>query len=158
MSLPGSNDQQKLDALGAKSYKEQAVWFLNAFWNSFAQQEAEKVWEYAHRLASLDERGIAGNAVDEFKAHRFLELNNETQTVIQMREHFRSVGIEKVKLVPFAQFLVFRYKVDWHRLVNAAQGDNQEEVDQAQRMLETVREIPLHPSITTNGGGGQLIN
>lgn len=36
-------------------------------------------------------------------------------------------------------FLIFRYKVDWHELVNAAQGDNQEEVARAQRMLEAAQ-------------------
>merc|ERR1712137_1394935 len=56
----------------------------------------------------------------------------------EMREGLRSVGIEKVKYVPLTNFLIFKYKVDWHKLVNAAQGDNQEEVAQAQRMLEEV--------------------
>jgi hypothetical protein len=30
--LPGSNDKERLDHLVAKTHKEQAVWFLNAFW------------------------------------------------------------------------------------------------------------------------------
>ena len=30
--LPGANDNEKLNALCEKTYKEQAVWFLNAFW------------------------------------------------------------------------------------------------------------------------------
>jgi len=32
MTLPGSNDLEKLHALCDKTYKEQAIWFLNAFW------------------------------------------------------------------------------------------------------------------------------
>ena len=30
--LPGANDLERLHALCGKTYKEQAVWFLNAFW------------------------------------------------------------------------------------------------------------------------------
>jgi len=41
--LQGATDELKLVELGDKTYKEQAVWFLNAFWLSFAQNEAEKV-------------------------------------------------------------------------------------------------------------------
>jgi hypothetical protein len=31
MSLQGSNDKEKLESLCQKTYKEQAVWFLNAY-------------------------------------------------------------------------------------------------------------------------------
>jgi hypothetical protein len=31
-SLPGVSDREKLDALCQQTHKEQAVWFLNAFW------------------------------------------------------------------------------------------------------------------------------
>lgn len=138
MSVEGT-DQQKLTAIGEKTYKDQAVWFLNAFWEQFGQTEAERVWSYAHRMAEIDtQRRAQGNALDEFQAHQFLEQCKETLTVLQMREHIRSVGIEKVKLVPFIHYLIFRYKVDWHYLVNAPQG-NPEEVAKAQRMLEEVQ-------------------
>jgi hypothetical protein len=30
--LPGANDNEKLTALCKLTYKEQGVWFLNAFW------------------------------------------------------------------------------------------------------------------------------
>lgn len=30
--LAGANDLEKLHSLCAKTYKEQAVWFLNSFW------------------------------------------------------------------------------------------------------------------------------
>jgi len=71
-------------------------------------------------------------------AHRFLELIKSTLTVREMREGLRAVGITKVKHVPLVNFLIFKYKVDWHKLVNASQGDNQEEVEQAQKMLDDV--------------------
>jgi len=61
-------------------------------------------------MAELDTaKKAAGNAVDEFMAHHFLEKNNETLTVQQMREQLRQVGIDKVKLVPLIHYLIFRY-------------------------------------------------
>jgi len=134
--MPSSDDKAKLEALSEKPYKDQAVWFLNAFWNSFGQKEAEKLWGYANLMIQLDTAKKAeGNALDEFMAHHFLEKNNETLTVHQMREQLRQVGIEKVKLVPFIHYLIFRFKVDWHELVNAPQG-SQEEIAKAQALVK----------------------
>jgi len=139
MSLPGRDDKEKLEALGNRTYKEQAIWYLNGFWKKGADAHAEQVWKYVHDAAKLDEKGLAGGILDEFQAHRFLEQNNETLTVVQMRDHLRAVGVEKVRIVPFCHFLIYRYQVDWHQLANAPQGDNQEEIERAQRMLEEVQ-------------------
>ena len=107
--LQGNNDQEKLVDLGNKTYKEQAVWFLNAFWKQQGDSNAETLWKNVHLMAELDTAKKAqGCAVDEFMAHHFLEKNNETLTVQQMRENLRQVGIEKVKLVPFIHYLIFR--------------------------------------------------
>jgi len=140
MSLPGRTDEEKLAALGDKIYKEQAMWFLNAFWRKFAEQEAEKIWNNVHLMAQLDTvKKAQGCAVDEFMAHHFLEKNEETLTVQKMREQLREVGIEKIRLVPLVHYLIFKYKADWHYLVNAPQG-NQEEIAKAQRLLEQVQD------------------
>jgi len=139
MSLPGANDDAKLDALSNLTYKEQAVWFLNAFWNTFAEKEAENIWAYVHHCNDLDLQDHEnGHQLDEMMAHRFLELIHSTLTVREMREGLRAVGITKVKYVPLTNFLIFKFKVDWHKLVHAAQGDNQEEVEKAQQMLNEV--------------------
>jgi len=139
MSLPGNTDAEKLEALSQQNYKAQAVWFLNAFWNTIGEQEAENVWEFVHHCNDLDlQDKEEGNHLDEMMAHRFLELIKSTLTVREMREGLRAVGIEKVKHVPLINFLIFKYKIDWHKLVNASQGDNQEEVERAQQMLNEV--------------------
>jgi len=49
MTLPGANDIDKLKALSAKKYKEQAVWFLNAYWDDMGEAEAENVWKFSNR-------------------------------------------------------------------------------------------------------------
>jgi len=138
-TLSGRTDEEKLAKLGDMVYKDQATWFLNAFWRKFAEANAEKIWDNVHLMAQLDTAKKAeGNAVDEFMAHHFLEKNGETLTVQKMREQLREVGIEKIRLVPLIHYLIFKYKADWHFMVNAPQG-NQEEIAKAQRMLDEVQ-------------------
>lgn len=52
--LPGSTDKEKLDALCARTFKGQAVWFLNSFWETFAEAEAENLWNYVHKAQEID--------------------------------------------------------------------------------------------------------
>jgi len=109
--LQGHNDVEKLADLGSHTYKEQAVWFLNAFWKQQGDSNAETLWNNVHLMAELDTvKKASGCAVDEFMAHHFLEKNNETLTVQKMREQLREVGIDKVKLVPLIHYLIFKYK------------------------------------------------
>jgi len=139
MSLSGKTDNEKLANLSAKIYKEQAIWFLNAFWNDFAAKEAENIWDWKHKHEDLDPKKTEGNELDELNAHRFLEKINTTMTVAELRDYIRSIGVDKVKYVPLVHYLIARYKADLHKLVNASQGDNQEEVDKATKMLEIAK-------------------
>merc|ERR1711943_166551 len=134
--LPGANDNEKLNALCEKTYKEQAVWFLNAFWEEFAQKEAERLWGYVHKCAEIDaEFHGEGSGLDEMAAHVFLEKFAETLTVRELRAKLRSTGAigesERPKKVPLTHYLLFRYNVDWHKLVNSSQGDNSAEIAKA---------------------------
>jgi len=141
--LPGANDLEKLHALCEKTYKEQAIWFLNAFWEDYAEKEAERLWDYVDKCAEIDiENHGDGNALDEMTAHVFLEKFAETLTVRELRAKLRSTGAigetERPKKVPLTHYLLFRFNADWHLLVNASQGDNSKEIAQAQQMLEEV--------------------
>ena len=143
MSLPGANDNEKLQALCNKTYKEQIIWFLNAYWHKLADQ-AETLWSFKLKCDELDlEKHEDGNALDEVNAHRFLELFKETMTVREMRAKLRASGAmgesERPKTVPITHILIFRHDADWRYLVNAPQGDNKEEIEKAQRMLEQVQ-------------------
>ena len=142
--LPGANDEEKLTALCALNYKEQAVWYLNAFWKDGIDKEAELFWKYVERCGELDlEQHGAGSGLDEMKAHVFLERFDETLTVRALRERLRETGaigpIARFKVVPLVHYLLFKYQNDWHRLVNASQGDNQDEIDRAQQLLVEVQ-------------------
>jgi len=139
IELSGRNDVEKLQNLSEKTHKEQAVWFLNAFWEDFAQNQSENIWDCAHKFAELDPRKAEGNGLDEFFAHRFLELRSETLTVHAMRDKLRSVGAisptDRPKLVPLSHYLVWKYDANFHLLVNAIQG-SKEEIARAQKVLD----------------------
>lgn len=67
------SDLDKLHAICGKTYKEQACWFLNCFWEEFAEKEAELFWQYVQKSAELDLQDHAqGAGLDEMKAHVFL--------------------------------------------------------------------------------------
>jgi len=90
-------------------------------------------------MVELDkDKGKEGCQLDEFQAHRFLEHFKDPLTVLEMRERLFKVGIEKFKNVSLSAYLIFHFTADWHALVNAPQGDNQEEVLHAQQMLDNV--------------------
>jgi len=137
------SDLDKLHDLCNKTYKEQAVWFLNAFWDT-KESEAEKLWAYVDRLTELDlEHHGEGHALDEMKAHVFLEKFDETLTVREMRAKLRSTGAigeaERPKEVPLTHYLLYKYNVDWHQLVDETrQGSNKEELEKAEAMLQEV--------------------
>jgi flagellar biosynthesis GTPase FlhF len=142
MALPGKTDNEKLNALILRTYKEQSVWFLNAFWDAFASKEAERVWTYVKNCNTLDlEKHEEGNGLDEVRAHKFLEDLGETLTVMALREKLRQTGAitasDRPKVVPIVHYLLFKYNVDWHALVNTS-GDNSEEIAEAQRLLDLV--------------------
>jgi len=141
MALEGKTNEEKLVTLIGKTHKEQAVWFLNAYWNQF-EQEAERVWGYVGKFADLDLQNRAnGTGLDELNAHRFLESIQETLTVVSMRDALRKTGAisqtERPKLVPITHYLLHRFKVDWRVLVSSA-GDNSVELAKAQKMLDEV--------------------
>jgi len=141
MALPGSTDNERLNSLISRSYKDQSIWFLNAFWEQHSD-EAERIWGYTNKCNELDlEKHEAGNGLDEVRAHKFLEGFGETLTVMALREKLRQTGAiaqsDRPKLVPITHYLLFRYNVNWHTLVNTS-GDNSEEIAEAQRLLDQV--------------------
>ena len=149
--LDGADDKAKLGELCKLTYKEQAVWLLNAIWEVDVAKEgkkggelAENIWAYVDKASTIDNAKATGNALDEMEAHRFLEAFDEAHTVLQMRSSLRKTGAlgqnERPKEVPLTHFFLDKYEVDWHKLVNAAQGDNSAKIAEAQDKLQAVQE------------------
>jgi len=147
--LDGASDHDKLHDLCKLTYKEQGVWFLNAFWEGGIvggkriADDPESIWNYVHKASVIDNVKASGNALDELEAHRFLEAFHEAHTVLEMRSQLRKTGAlaenERPKEVPLTHFLLFKYAVNWHKLVNAPQGDNSAQIAEAQDKLEEVQ-------------------
>ena len=144
--LEGATDLDKLHNLCKKTHKEQAVWFANAFWDDFAQGEAENLWRFVEHCVNIDNAKAEGNELDEMEAHRFLEKADEAHTVLEMRSRLRKTGAigqnERPKAVPLSHYLLFKYDAHndklFHELVTRAQGDNQKQIDEAQAKLDAV--------------------
>src|SRR3989338_5346720 len=102
------------------------------------EAEAENFWKWVEMYAQLDlKKKVEGCELDELNAHVFLEKNHQALTVKELRDKLREIGWEKRPMMfPVVVFLIMRYKADWHYIVNAPQGNNQDLIDTAQRMLD----------------------
>jgi len=110
------------------------------------EAEAETFWEYVREIVEIDiENRAQGCSLDEVEAHRFLEKRGETLTVLALRANLRKSGAlgekERPKRVPLTHYLLYKYadhneKINYHLLVNASQGDNREEIEKAQAMVD----------------------
>jgi len=132
---------EKLKTISAKTYREQAIWFLNAFWvkefeGNFPNQE--KVWNYFHKMEELDQKKKKkGCELNEFDAHRFLEHFGKTLSVKEMRQALRDIDIDFNKHVSLTEFLVYDFNADVHHLVTASQGEkDMDKINEAQALLE----------------------
>jgi len=121
-------------------YGDQAVWFLNGFWKDGAESEAENIWKFAHKFIELDANKKNGNELDEFWSHKFLESLGETLTVIQLREKLRKIDLDVNGKMALLEYLAFKYNKTVQQLVDAPQGENEEEVKKAQQELQLVQE------------------
>src|SRR3989338_8223437 len=104
-------------------------------------KQAEDVWSNVLMYNDLDlKKKAEGCELDELNAHVFLEKNNQALTVKELRDKLREIGWEKRPMMfPIMVFLIMKYKADWHKVVNASQGGNQEEIAKAQKLLEEVQ-------------------
>mmetsp|Transcript_8512 Transcript_8512/g.11705 ORF Transcript_8512/g.11705 Transcript_8512/m.11705 type:complete len:401 (-) Transcript_8512:146-1348(-) len=126
MSLEAKDDLEKLKALSAKPYKEQAIWFLNGYWNEIFkndEKELENVYAWVKIHEEICPKKKKGCELNEFDAHRFLEMIGETLTVKDMRAFLRSVDIDFNKMVSLTEYLVSKYKVKWRELIHKPQDD-----------------------------------
>lgn len=141
MSLAGSTNEEKFDTLSHKKYKDQAVWFMNAYWDDIGSKHGEDIWEYVGKFSQLDSsKGPDGCQLDEMKSHRLLEAFGEPLTVVAFRKEFREIDLDFNKQMSMSEFLLYKYKehsmVKMRTLVNATQGGNEKEIKEAQALLE----------------------
>lgn len=122
-------------------FAEQAKWYLNGFWKDGAEQEAEMIWKYTQKFIELDDKKKAeGCELDEFQAHKFLESLGETLTVVALREKLRKIDLDCDGKVALLEYLTFRYNKTVKEIINAPQGDNTAEINEATAKLQAVQD------------------
>jgi len=123
-----------------KTYPEQAKWYLNAFWKTGGEENAEKVWGFAQEFIKLDDKKKAGNELDEFWSHKFLESQEETLTVLELREKLAKIDQDKNKKMALLEYLLFKYSKSVKECLEAPQDEKQQEINEASEKLSVVSE------------------
>jgi len=130
--------QRFLDITRMK-YSDQTKWFLNGFWED-QEQEAENIWKFAAKFIELDPKKKEGNELDEFWSHKFLESLGETLTVVKLREELRKIDLDANGKMALLEYLCFKYNKTVQQVVDAPQGNNQAEINEASAKLQAVQD------------------
>jgi hypothetical protein len=140
-----------------KTHTEQAVWFMNGFWDE-DKNDAERIWDYVHAMieihcdsqktyGSLTWEGKEGNDLDQFKSHRFLEKFGETLTVKKLAAELKKIDIDNNKRMCMSEYLLFKYGKTGEQVANAPQGGGSpEKYDAAKKSFNNAR-IALQDAI-----------
>mmetsp|Transcript_9913 Transcript_9913/g.13363 ORF Transcript_9913/g.13363 Transcript_9913/m.13363 type:complete len:315 (-) Transcript_9913:53-997(-) len=116
-------------------HHQQAVWFLNAFWNGGIKENVEDIWGFVDKFREMSKMGdMSPNDLNEFFGHKFLETVGETMTVLQLRAKLSEIDIDKNKRMCLSEYLLFKYSRSAKDLVNAPQGDS-DELAKAQKLV-----------------------
>merc|ERR1719337_854627 len=89
-------------------------------------------------MTELDKKkGKKGSALEEIRAHIFLEKASEAVTWVDMRATLKDIDIDFDKKMSLTEFFVYTNKLDWKALVNATafSGEVKRQMDEAQVKL-----------------------
>jgi len=131
--------KKEFERLTRQKYVDQAKWYLNGFWEKGAEKEAETIWNFTQGFIKFDEKKAAGNELDEFWSHKFLESIGETLTVVELREKLKKIDMDMNGKVALLEFLAFFYGKTVKEVVDAPQGANAAVIREASEKLETVQ-------------------
>jgi len=139
MSKVTAAQQAGWSEIVTKKYADQAVWFMNGFWSE-VEPHAEEIWKWVQLFAELDQdKKSEGCELDEFWSHKFLESLGQTMTVIEMREKFRTIDVDFNKRMSLTEYLAYHFKKSIQEVIDAPQGDNQEEIEIAQAAVDAAQ-------------------
>jgi len=128
-----------------KTHTEQAIWWLNGFWQSNEkagnqEQVAETIWNLTHlfieiqtgeavRYGKRTKNKKQGCDLDEFQAHRVLEQYGETLTVKEMRARLLKLDVDNNKRLALTEYLINKYLPNDTNAVDLVANANQGGVD-----------------------------
>jgi len=138
-----------------KPYKEQAIFYLNAFWpeefekNEAARDDVYKGWQGFIDIDKLQWEEVnkkiwkqgwkEGNSLDELFSHKYLERIGRTLTVVAFRNEFRKIDVNFDKRMAMIEYMLFAHNHSVAELMDKPQGDNSKELEEAQAQLAAVQ-------------------
>jgi len=139
----------------SKPHKDQAIYFLNAFWDEHGK-DAEDVWKWTTKFLELekgqwmethkDEKEkqayTPGSDIDEVLAHKVLESFGETLTALKLREVLRTIDLDSNKRVAVIEYCLYKFKDEVKDLLSEKRLVNHgvpQELTDAQKALEDAR-------------------
>mmetsp|Transcript_33385 Transcript_33385/g.49001 ORF Transcript_33385/g.49001 Transcript_33385/m.49001 type:complete len:389 (-) Transcript_33385:12-1178(-) len=135
---------EKLCSLNSQSFKEQAIWFLNA--NDAGPEDCELVWQMHKKSVALEKSKEDGTQLDEFSAHLVLESAQKACTRKEMREQLTNIN-PNYKKVSLLELLIYNFGSDWELIVNAPQYDQKKEKE-AQAQLKVAKNTLMEATKT----------
>eukprot|EP00743_Colponemidia_sp_Colp-15_P000003 GILK01000004.1.p1 GENE.GILK01000004.1~~GILK01000004.1.p1 ORF type:complete len:347 (-),score=104.49 GILK01000004.1:114-1154(-) len=114
---------QKLHEVSERTYMDQAKFFLNAYIKEFLGR-FDDVLNFVTSFARLDPRGLEGNELDEFQSHRFLEMQGEAKTVVELRQKLSTIDVDVNNKMALIEFLLFRFNKTIKELIDLPQNSS----------------------------------
>merc|ERR1712038_389777 len=133
------------------THTEQAIWFLNGFWDD-VEADKEQIWDMVHLMIEIEcgspklygkkkWEEKEGNDLDQFQSHRFLEKFGETLTVKELSAVLKKIDIDTNKRMCMTEYLVYKYKKDGPSVVNSPQGGGDpEEFEAAKKQFNEAQD------------------
>lgn len=134
---------RSLSELSKMCYKDQAIFFMNGFWNNgIDPNEANQVWDWQKHFVELNKLqsqvGEEGNELDQFWSAKFLEDLKSTMTSTDRKEAFRKIDHDNNGKMSLIEFLIWKYNKDVAETENSPQGDNTAAIAAAQAKMDAV--------------------
>ncbi|KAL3785867.1 hypothetical protein HJC23_008755 [Cyclotella cryptica] len=112
----------KLKELRRKSFRDQAIWFLNTSSVGENPEKCECVRRIEQKCLEVEKRSESEESVlDEFTAHRLLEYSDTPCTVPELRNFIEGIHGNKKRRVSLAELLIYAFDDDWKDLINSSQ-------------------------------------
>jgi len=113
------------------NYKQQAGFFLNAYWDEVGET-AEVLWDYAASMGECDTKnGEKGSCLDETKCAQFFRANDEDfdMSATQLRQHLRAeVCLNNDKKMSLVEYLLNQYGLDAEDLMTRPQNGHSDTI------------------------------
>jgi hypothetical protein len=126
MNASNDNDPAltKLKELRRKSFRDQAMWFLNASSVGENPEKCESVRRIERKCIEVESKSSydGEKVLDEFTAHRLLEFSNNACSVPVFRSFVESIHGNKRRRVSLAELLIYVFNDDWRKLVDSPES------------------------------------